>query len=62
MGIILELKYAQDGNLDAACEDALEQIEDNHYIEVLEEDSVEKILKYGIAFYKKKCKVLKGII
>ena len=62
MGIILELKYAQDGNLDAACKDALEQIESNNYIEVLEEDGVEKILKYGIAFYKKKCKVLKGII
>lgn len=61
MGIILELKYAQDGNLDAACKDALKQIEDNHYIEVLEEDGVEKIIKYGIAFYKKKCKVLKGI-
>ena len=62
MGIILELKYAQDGNLDAACEDALEQIERNKYIEVLEDDGVEKIIKYGIAFYKKKCKVLKGTI
>lgn len=58
MGIILELKYAQDGDLDAACEDALGQIEDNNYIDVLEEDGVEKILKYGIAFYKKKCRVV----
>lgn len=62
MEIILELKYAQDGNLDVASEDTLEQIERNKYIEVLEEDGVEKIIKYGIAFYKKKCKVLKGII
>ena len=61
MGIILELKYAQDGNLNAACEDALKQIESNNYIEVLEEDGVENIIKYGIAFYKKKCKVLKGV-
>ena len=58
MGIILELKYAQDGDLDIACEDALGQIEHNNYIEVLEEDGVEKILKYGIAFYKKKCRVV----
>ena len=58
MGIILELKYAQDGDLDAACKDALEQIENNNYIDVLEEDGVEKILKYGIAFYKKKCRVV----
>lgn len=61
MGIILELKYAQDGNLNAACEDALKQSESNNYIEVLEEDGVENIIKYGIAFYKKKCKVLKGV-
>ena len=61
MGITLELKYAQDGNLNAACEDALKQIESNNYIEVLEEDGVENIIKYGIAFYKKKCKVLKGV-
>ena len=61
MGIILELKYAQDGNLNAACEDALKQIESNNYIEVLEEDGVEHIIKYGLAFYKKKCKVLKGV-
>lgn len=61
MGIILELKYAQDGNLNAACEDALKQIESNNYIEVLEEDGVENIIKYGIAFYKKKCRVLKGV-
>mgnify|MGYP004532030473 CR=1 FL=1 len=61
MGIILELKYAQDGNLNAACEDALKQIESNNYIEVLEEDGVENIIKYGSAFYKKKCKVLKGV-
>lgn len=58
MGIILELKYAQDGNLDAACEDAPGQIEDRNYIEVLEEDGVEKIIKYGIAFYKKRCRVM----
>lgn len=58
MGIILELKYAQDGDLETACQSALEQIGGNNYIDILEEDGVEKILKYGIAFYKKRCRVM----
>ena len=58
MGIILELKYADDGDIESACEEALKQIEANRYEEVLCDDGVEKILKYGIAFYKKRCKVM----
>lgn len=38
----------------------LEQIGGNNYIDILEEDGVEKILKYGIAFYKKRCRVMIG--
>lgn len=60
MGIILELKYAQDGDLETAFQSALEQIGGNNYIDILEEDGVEKILKYGIAFYKKRCRVMIG--
>lgn len=56
-GIVLELKYADDGNLETACLEALEQIETNNYEEVLQDDGVENIIKYGIAFYKKKCRV-----
>lgn len=36
-GIIIEAKYAEDGNLETACEKALEQIENNHYEEELED-------------------------
>lgn len=60
-GMILELKYADNGDLEEGCRKALEQIETNHYEETLQDDEVEKIIKYGIAFYKKKCKVRKGI-
>ena len=56
-GIVLELKYADDGNLETACLEAFEQIETNNYEEVLQDDGVENIIKYGIAFYKKKCRV-----
>lgn len=58
MGIIIELKYAHDGRLDAACKEALKQIEYTRYEDDLEDDGVENILKYGIACYKKRCKVL----
>ena len=58
MGIIIEVKYAHDGNLDGACREALKQIEHTRYEEDLEDDGVEHILKYGIACYKKRCKVM----
>ena len=58
MGIIIEVKYAHDGNLDAACREALKQIEYTKYEDDLEDDGVENILKYGIACYKKRCKVM----
>lgn len=57
-GIILELKYANDGNLDTACKKALEQINRNRYEEILLDEGVPNILKYGISFYKKRCRVM----
>lgn len=57
-GILLELKYAEDGNLNAACKKALEQIEKKHYEETLFDEGMLHILKYGIAFYKKRCQVM----
>lgn len=58
MGIIIEIKYAGDGNLLNACEKALKQVEETKYEETLLENEVEKILKYGIACYMKHCKVM----
>ncbi len=58
MGIIIEVKYAHDGNLDTACKEALKQIEYTKYEDDLEDDGVEHILKYGIACYKKRCRVI----
>lgn len=57
-GIILELKYAEDGKLDVCCQEALEQIDVKHYEEELLDEGVAHILKYGIAFYKKRCRVM----
>lgn len=59
VGIVIELKYASSFNeLDQACERALEQIRDRRYDEALREDGRSEILAYGIAFWKKRCKVL----
>jgi hypothetical protein len=58
-GIIMELKYAHSFNdLEQACERALEQIKDRRYDQALREDGRNEILAYGIAFYKKRCKVV----
>lgn len=58
-GIILELKYAQTfSGLESACEKALAQIREKRYDERLRNDGREHILIYGMAFYKKRCKVM----
>ncbi len=57
-GIVIELKYAEDGNLEAACGEALKQIEEKKYAEGLKRRGMKKIMKYGIAFYEKECMVV----
>ncbi len=56
-GIIIEVKYAHDGDLEKGCKEAVEQIAKNNYEGGLYGEEVEKVLKYGIACYKKRCKV-----
>lgn len=58
VGIVIEIKYAEDGNLQKECEKALKQIIDQRYTELMEQEEISTILKYGIACYKKKCKVV----
>ena len=61
VGIVIEVKYADDGNLQGECEKALQQIIDIRYTESLEQEGIQTIIKYGIACYRKKCKVLMRI-
>ena len=58
IGVVIELKYADDGNLEAACAEALKQIEIKKYAEGLRRRSLKKILKYGLAFCEKECMVV----
>lgn len=57
-GIVIEIKYAEDGELEAECCKALEQIQTKRYEEAFLEADVHKILKYGIACNRKNCRVL----
>lgn len=58
IGIVIELKYAEDGNLEAFCAEALKQIEDRKYAEGLKRRGMKKIIKYGMAFCEKECMVV----
>lgn len=58
IGIVIELKYAEDGKLEEACAEALKQIEEKKYAEGLKYRAVKQILKYGIAFCEKECMVV----
>ena len=58
LGIVIELKYADDGNLEKACGEALGQIEEKKYVEGLKRRGMKKIIKYGIAFCGKECMVV----
>ena len=58
-GIIFELKYSKEApGLDKACERAIKQIRDRRYFEYLKNDGRYDMMFYGIAFYKKRCKVV----
>ena len=59
-GVVIELKYAGDGHLDAGCTAALGQIEEKKYASRLKNDGMRTIVKYGIACYKKRCRVVLG--
>lgn len=58
-GIIIEVKYAASiSGLDKACENAMAQIKNRRYDETLRENGRCDILAYGIAFHKKRCRVV----
>lgn len=56
-GCVIEVKYAEDGKYDWACAKAMKQIEDDGYVEILRQDGMQTIHKYGVACYKKSCRI-----
>lgn len=57
-GIVIELKYAKNGDLEAACTEALKQIEEKKYAVALQRQGMKEVIRYGIAFWKKECMVV----
>lgn len=55
VGIIFEVKYAEEGQMERECQKALNQIKEKNYAENMRLDGVHTILKYGITCNKKKC-------
>lgn len=61
IGIVIELKYAENAAFDDACQEAMKQIRDRNYEETLIDDGMKTIYRYGIACYKKRCKVITDV-
>ena len=53
-------RRAEKGNLEAGCWEAVKQIEEKQYVRTTEEDGMTEIIRYGVACYKKQCKVVMG--
>ena len=58
LAIVIEIKVASKFNdMSTKCDEALKQIEDKNYEAELKNDGYQKVMKYGVAFYDKSCKV-----
>lgn len=58
LGIVIEMKYAENGNLDTACKEAMQQIEDREYVKQPYLDGMKQVIKCSIACHVKDCKVV----
>ncbi len=56
-GCVVEVKYAENGAFDAACHEAMEQIRDRGYTKELEREGMRTIHQYGLACYRKTCRM-----
>jgi hypothetical protein len=59
-GVVIELKYAEADKLEDSCAEALDQIDEKQYNAHLLADGMQTIVKYGIACFRKHCKVVRG--
>ena len=57
VGCVIEVKYAEDGKYNLACDKAMRQIEEGRYAEILRQDGMHVVHRYGIACYKKSCMI-----
>lgn len=56
--VILELKVSDTfKGLEASCDEALNQISEKHYDDWLPDEGYSEVINYGVAFFKKQCKI-----
>ena len=60
-GIVIEIKYSETRDMEAACQQALAQIEEKNYAQQLLDDGMTTILKYGVACLRKTCMIRKSM-
>lgn len=60
IGIVIEVKFGEDADMETGCRNALAQIEKMNYTETLLDDGMTTVLKYGVSCYKKKCRIQKA--
>jgi hypothetical protein len=58
-GVVIELKYAEADKLEDGCVEALRQIDEKQYSSHLLLDGMQTIVKYGVACFRKHCRVVK---
>lgn len=58
LGIVIEVKYADGGRLEETCRKGLKQIDEKRYTDKMRGEQFRTILKYGMAFYLKECRVM----
>ena len=57
-GMVIEVKYSSTlAGMESACQAAMAQIKEKHYDERLRNEGRENITAFGIAFWKKRCRV-----
>jgi len=60
IGIVIEVKYGEDEKTEQGCKEALKQVEKMNYQQYLLDEGMTTILKYGVACYKKKSRIVKA--
>ena len=60
IGIVIEVKYGEDEKTEQGCKEALKQVEKMNYQQYLLDEGMTTILKYGVACYKKKSRIIKA--
>lgn len=60
VGVVIRYKYANDGNLENVCAEAIQELKEKKLAESLQEQGMIPVLSYVIAFYRKNCMVVKA--